>query len=63
MVRMRKTWAALSTGGVLLGVLQALDMVSFAEVLTRFLSTILSALVALLLGGDPLGSLLQETLI
>jgi hypothetical protein len=53
MNRMRKTLALWSTGGVVFGVVQAFDMVSFAEVLTRFLATVLSFLVSLLLGGDP----------
>ena len=53
MKRAYKTFAALSTGGILLGVLQAFSMVSFAQAITDFLSTFLSLLVTVLFGIDP----------
>jgi hypothetical protein len=53
MLQRMRTLAALSTGGIMLGVLQAFDMISFANAITRFLATFLSLIVTVLLGGDP----------
>lgn len=52
-MRYRKWCVALSSGGITLGFLQAFEMVNFAEIVTSFLSVLLSLLVTLLLGGDP----------
>ena len=53
MARLYRTLAALGSGGIMLGVLPALDMVSFANAITRALATFVSLLISLLLGGDP----------
>ena len=50
--RYRKWCVALSTGGITLGVIQGFSLVNFAYLFTQFLTTVLSALVALLLGGS-----------
>jgi hypothetical protein len=47
-----RTWVALSHGALMPGILQALGMVDFNNILFQFLATILSTLVAVLLGGD-----------
>lgn len=52
-IRYRRWCVGLSQGGVLLGVLQGLGMVNFAQLITDLLSQWLSILVALLLGVDP----------
>lgn len=49
--RKRCVWVA--AGGVTLGVLQGLSLVNFAALVTSWLSTWLSFLVSLLLGGQP----------
>jgi hypothetical protein len=51
-IRMKKWMLTLSSGGVTLGILQGLSLVSFADLFTTLLSTWLSALVAILLGGS-----------
>ncbi len=50
---LRKRALLLSSGAIAFGFLQALEMVNFADVITRFLSTFLSLLVSVLFGGDP----------
>jgi uncharacterized integral membrane protein len=42
----------LSTGSISLGILQALGGINFNQLWYNFLTTLLSALVALLFGGD-----------
>lgn len=44
--------AGLATGGITCGVFGALSYLNFAEFFTSFLSTWLSVIVTLLLGGD-----------
>ena len=44
-MRYRKLCVALSCGGLTLGVLQAFEMLNFAEIITNFLTVWLSALV------------------
>lgn len=52
-MRAASRWCVgVSSGGITFGFLQALDLISLAEVFTSFLSTWLSALVTLLFGGD-----------
>ncbi len=50
--RYQKWCVALSSGGITLGIIQGLGMVSWAQLFTQFLTTWLSALVALLFGGQ-----------
>lgn len=45
--------AVLSSGAVMFGWLQGLDLVRFSEVFTQVLSSLFSALVSLLLGSNP----------
>jgi hypothetical protein len=59
MNRAIRTLAVLGSGGMTLGVLQAFDMISFANAIARFLATFLSLIVTVLLGGDP-GNLLSD---
>lgn len=50
---LRKQATLLTSGAVAFGFLQALEMVNFADVITRFLSTFLSLLISVLFGADP----------
>ncbi|MCK4341521.1 MAG: hypothetical protein KAY37_07360 [Phycisphaerae bacterium] len=56
-IRYKKWCVALSYGGITLGILQGLEMVRFADLLTGALTSFLSgwvlALLTLLFGGDP----------
>jgi hypothetical protein len=52
-IRCRRWCLALSTGRITPGILQGLGLVDFASLITSFLALWLSALVTLLLGGDP----------
>lgn len=50
--RYRRWCAVLGSGGISLGIFSAYSLVSFAQIFTQLLSSWLSALVTLLLGGD-----------
>lgn len=45
-------WRALAYGGLLLGWLQGLEAVNFADLFTQILSVWLSVIVTALFGGD-----------
>ena len=53
MRRCYRLLAAVSCGGMTFGWLQALDMVSFSDIWTNFISLLLQILVTVLFGGDP----------
>ncbi len=52
MNRTRKLLAAAACGGITFGWLQAWEMVSFSNIWTELIASLLSALVALLFGAD-----------
>lgn len=52
MHRYWKLCRALSYGAIAFGILQAFEMVSFSEIITSFLSMLLSVFASLLFGGD-----------
>ena len=48
----QKWCVAVSSGGITLGIIQGFEMINWAYFFTEFLTTWLSALVTLLLGGQ-----------
>ncbi len=53
---LRRKLALLSSGGLLLSILQSAGAIDFNNILFTFLAQLLSLLVSLLLGGNPLAN-------
>jgi len=56
LLRYKKMYVALCSGGISLGLLQGFEMVNFASIFASWLAQFLSALITILFGGEVPGA-------
>ncbi len=56
LLRYKKMYVALCSGGISLGLLQGFELLNFASIFAGWLAQLLSALITLLFGGELPGT-------